>query len=124
MNSKIKAQVDYKVNLNVDIPEYATEKYKTFIMRNLQFILKDTKIDSIPEKDFNDQTWMQHIPEYKEIYLETFKNITLDQPTIDWKKCTNCGNTKYYTDLRQIRSLDEGQTMFYICSKCGKEYQQ
>jgi DNA-directed RNA polymerase subunit M/transcription elongation factor TFIIS len=67
---------------------------------------------------------MQHIPEYSKIYLETFKDITLDQPTIDWKKCTNCGNTKYYTDLRQIRSLDEGQTMFYICSKCGKEYQQ
>ena len=124
MNSKIKSQIDYKVNLNIDVPDYSIEKYKTFLMRNIQFILKNVNIDSIPEKDFNDQTWMKHIPEYSKIYLETFKNITLDQPTIDWKKCSNCGNTKYYTDLRQIRSLDEGQTMFYICSKCNKEYQQ
>ncbi|OQO09421.1 hypothetical protein B0A48_04819 [Cryoendolithus antarcticus] len=36
--------------------------------------------------------------------------------------CEKCGNpqTRYYT--RQLRSADEGSTVFYTCVKCGHKW--
>jgi RNase P subunit RPR2 len=38
------------------------------------------------------------------------------------KKCPQCGNKemKYYT--LQLRSVDEGSTVFYTCELCGHKY--
>jgi DNA-directed RNA polymerase I subunit RPA12 len=43
------------------------------------------------------------------------------EQTID-KTCPKCGNKqmKYYTV--QIRSVDEGSTVFYTCEQCGHKY--
>ena len=35
-----------------------------------------------------------------------------------------CGNNMMYFYSRQMRSVDEGQTVFYECTKCGNTEQQ
>ncbi|KAG8440111.1 hypothetical protein GDO86_006050 [Hymenochirus boettgeri] len=48
---------------------------------------------------------------------ETEDSLELKGPLID-RRCSRCGFEKmaYYT--RQMRSADEGQTVFYTCIKC------
>lgn len=40
-----------------------------------------------------------------------------DGPIID-RKCPKCGNDKMSYATLQLRSADEGQTVFYTCTKC------
>lgn len=35
------------------------------------------------------------------------------------ERCTECGNKEMYFYSRQMRSADEGETVFYECPKCG-----
>lgn len=39
-------------------------------------------------------------------------------PVID-RKCSKCGNDKMSYATLQLRSADEGQTVFYTCTKCN-----
>jgi DNA-directed RNA polymerase subunit M/transcription elongation factor TFIIS len=43
-------------------------------------------------------------------------------PTIEWKPCQLCKNTKYFFYQLQTRSADEPMTTFYICKECDKRY--
>lgn len=48
---------------------------------------------------------------------EKSKSEEQEGPIVD-RKCPNCGNeTMSYATL-QLRSADEGQTVFYTCTKC------
>lgn len=38
-------------------------------------------------------------------------------PVVD-RKCPQCGNDKMSYATLQLRSADEGQTVFYTCVKC------
>ncbi|KAI8883873.1 hypothetical protein K501DRAFT_248789 [Backusella circina FSU 941] len=38
------------------------------------------------------------------------------------EKCPNCGNNEMEYHTMQLRSADEGQTVFYNCKKCGYKY--
>ncbi|PSN48110.1 DNA-directed RNA polymerase I subunit RPA12 [Blattella germanica] len=38
-------------------------------------------------------------------------------PVVD-RKCPSCGNKKMSYATLQLRSADEGQTVFYTCTKC------
>ncbi|KAG2226064.1 hypothetical protein INT45_011681, partial [Circinella minor] len=38
------------------------------------------------------------------------------------EKCPNCGNDEMAYHTMQLRSADEGQTVFYNCKKCGYKY--
>lgn len=38
--------------------------------------------------------------------------------------CPRCGHGKAYYTTQQMRSADEGQTVFYECCKCGYKYRQ
>ncbi|CAG8717860.1 7969_t:CDS:2, partial [Acaulospora morrowiae] len=35
------------------------------------------------------------------------------------EKCPNCGNEEMNYHTMQLRSADEGQTIFYNCTRCG-----
>ncbi|EKX32631.1 hypothetical protein GUITHDRAFT_82143, partial [Guillardia theta CCMP2712] len=35
------------------------------------------------------------------------------------EKCDECGYTKAYYWSAQVRSMDEGQTTFFECVRCG-----
>jgi DNA-directed RNA polymerase I subunit RPA12 len=41
-----------------------------------------------------------------------------DGPTVE-RRCPNCGNDKMSYATIQLRSVDEGQTVFYTCTKCS-----
>ncbi|CAO3614206.1 unnamed protein product [Cunninghamella blakesleeana] len=38
------------------------------------------------------------------------------------EKCPQCGNDEMAYHTMQLRSADEGQTIFYNCKKCGYKY--
>lgn len=40
-----------------------------------------------------------------------------DRATVE-ESCTQCGNGLMYFYTMQLRSVDEGQTVFYECTKC------
>ena len=44
-------------------------------------------------------------------------------PTTD-AICPNCGNTKAYWWMRQLRAADESEVRFYKCTKCGKVWRE
>mmetsp|Transcript_276 Transcript_276/g.317 ORF Transcript_276/g.317 Transcript_276/m.317 type:complete len:107 (+) Transcript_276:1581-1901(+) len=38
------------------------------------------------------------------------------------QRCPNCNAQKMYYTTRQMRSADEGQTVFYECPKCAYKF--
>lgn len=57
--------------------------------------------------------------------IPTKRNTALDDeeeaaegPVID-RRCSKCGNNKMSYATLQLRSADEGQTVFYTCTKCN-----
>jgi len=46
------------------------------------------------------------------------KKSEADGPIVD-RKCLKCSNEKMTYSTLQLRSADEGQTVFYTCISCG-----
>nr|XP_053631905.1 DNA-directed RNA polymerase I subunit RPA12-like [Cherax quadricarinatus] len=54
---------------------------------------------------------------YLALKMDLNKGSELGQMDND-RECSKCGNLGMYYTTMQLRSADEGQTIFYICSKC------
>jgi len=44
-----------------------------------------------------------------------------NRPTVA-EKCEKCGNNEMYFSTAQLRSADEGQTVFYECTRCRYKF--
>ncbi|KAK5649500.1 hypothetical protein RI129_000529 [Pyrocoelia pectoralis] len=53
----------------------------------------------------------------KNLKEENRKGSEEDGPVVE-RKCPKCGNDKMSYATIQLRSADEGQTVFYTCTKC------
>eukprot|EP00275_Glaucocystis_incrassata_P000427 EC119176.1.p1 GENE.EC119176.1~~EC119176.1.p1 ORF type:complete len:124 (+),score=19.75 EC119176.1:109-480(+) len=49
------------------------------------------------------------------------ENKKSERATVD-EPCPKCGNTKMAFTTAQLRSADEGQTVFYECLRCGHTF--
>jgi DNA-directed RNA polymerase I subunit RPA12 len=50
--------------------------------------------------------------------VEKEKHAKIDEP------CPKCGNPELYFYTMQLRSVDEGSTVFYECGKCAHKFSQ
>ncbi|XP_055677609.1 DNA-directed RNA polymerase I subunit RPA12 [Lutzomyia longipalpis] len=57
-----------------------------------------------------------HFNTYKPV-VKKEKDAEAEGPVIE-RKCPKCGNDKMSYATLQLRSADEGQTVFYTCTKC------
>lgn len=48
--------------------------------------------------------------------IEENENATIEEP------CPKCGHHEQYFYTMQLRSVDEGSTVFYECPKCNNKY--
>lgn len=62
--------------------------------------------------EFNKYTRKSKADKLKEI-----KNEEDEGPVVE-RKCPQCGNNKMSYATLQLRSADEGQTVFFTCTKC------
>ncbi|KAJ8933738.1 hypothetical protein NQ314_013831 [Rhamnusium bicolor] len=60
--------------------------------------------------------------EAKEKNIQDEKRIKAEEEDVEGpiveRKCSRCGNEKMSYATLQLRSADEGQTVFYTCTKC------
>lgn len=57
------------------------------------------------------------IPSKKALAAEQEDADEAEGPVVE-RKCLKCGNNKMSYATLQLRSADEGQTVFYTCTKC------
>jgi DNA-directed RNA polymerase subunit M len=60
----------------------------------------------------------EEIRKSKKIAAEPKQEIQDTQPTAE-KECKKCGNKLAYFWTQQTRAVDEPETFFYRCTKCG-----
>ena len=61
-------------------------------------------------------------PEWQQEVLKGIKDDdTVKKATVD-EECSKCKNPTMLFYTMQMRSADEGQTVFYECPKCGYKY--
>lgn len=52
----------------------------------------------------------------------TLKNDELGEGATIKEKCPQCGNDEMQYHTLQLRSADEGATVFYTCAKCDYRF--
>ena len=57
----------------------------------------------------------------KEWMAELVTSEENNRPTVE-QDCEKCDNNMTYYTTRQTRSVDEGQTVYYECTKCGHTF--
>ena len=56
-------------------------------------------------------------------WMHEAKSGDAERPTVE-QECEKCDNNLMYFTSRQTRSVDEGQTVYYECTKCGYTFSE
>lgn len=78
-----------------------------------------TKLYTEGAYGINNTGWIRHIDEISEELDIMINNTDVDDGVIT---CNNCKSKKVKTDSKQIRSGDEGMTVFCVCTICHKKW--
>ena len=71
-------------------------------------------------KNYNEKKdWLDQYKRRKDRVEEKVGNGKSKKGAIVTQKCGECGNNEMYFYTLQLRSADEGSTVFYECVKCG-----
>ncbi|CAE8639414.1 unnamed protein product [Polarella glacialis] len=62
--------------------------------------------------------WSHSAAEVEAQWKEELENKVTEHPEIQ-QECPGCGNERLQFWTRQLRSADEGLSVFYLCKKCG-----
>lgn len=76
---------------------------------------KQTTVKRYSEK----KEWLEQYKRRKEKGVEEKESGKSKKGAIVTQTCGECGNDEMYFYTLQLRSADEGSTVFYECVKCG-----
>jgi DNA-directed RNA polymerase I subunit RPA12 len=76
---------------------------------------QDILVGQVTTKSSSRQPQPWAIDESNNIQNESDKHMIIEEP------CPKCGNPEQYFYTVQLRSVDEGSTVFYECTKCGNK---
>eukprot|EP00441_Pelagodinium_beii_P014348 CAMPEP_0197654050 /NCGR_PEP_ID=MMETSP1338-20131121/38498_1 /TAXON_ID=43686 ORGANISM="Pelagodinium beii, Strain RCC1491" /NCGR_SAMPLE_ID=MMETSP1338 /ASSEMBLY_ACC=CAM_ASM_000754 /LENGTH=179 /DNA_ID=CAMNT_0043229419 /DNA_START=31 /DNA_END=570 /DNA_ORIENTATION=- len=62
--------------------------------------------------------WSLNSQEVEAQWMEEMSGEVTEHPEIN-QECPSCGNPKLQFWTRQLRSADEGLSVFFLCKKCG-----
>lgn len=83
---------------------------------NYVFICDNTNLSSFfSDLDGYEMTYVVNFNTYTEKSKEEKDKI--EGPVVE-RRCPKCNNNKMSYATLQLRSADEGQTVFYTCTKC------
>jgi len=71
----------------------------------------------ISGQDFR-ETEVSYVVKFNKVQKPAKKNTDAEGPVIE-RTCPKCNNDKMSFMTLQLRSADEGQTVFFTCTKCG-----
>ncbi|CCD22556.1 DNA-directed RNA polymerase I core subunit RPA12 NDAI_0A03990 [Naumovozyma dairenensis CBS 421] len=58
----------------------------------------------------------------KSVVKTSLKKNELEDGAVIKEKCPKCGNDEMHYHTLQLRSADEGATVFYTCTSCGYKF--
>ena len=83
-----------------------------------KFCHATTNIDALEETTTETTVTLQH---RKEWMRDASEEKNSKKPTVE-QDCPECDNNLTYYRTAQTRSVDEGQTVYYECTKCGHTF--
>merc|ERR1711998_710793 len=82
-----------------------------------KFCGRETPVNELMEKESFTRTRMED--KWK---VGLTKNDEVESRATVREVCAKCGHNEAYYRTAQLRSADEGQTIFYQCIKCGHKH--
>lgn len=101
---------------------YNLAKTKSFMKRLKSGDIKPEQIPTMTPQDVAPEVWQEIISrrQHEEELIETVSGAILTT----MEECGKCGHNVCEVYSLQTRSVDEGTTNFYTCTKCGNKWKQ